>query len=97
MSGATIAKPPELTPEQKEAVKKTVLNNLRQLAAAADQYYLEYGATTTELTRLVGSGPDRYIRELKPVDGEDYSKIELKVGQPLKVKTRSGIEVEYKN
>src|SRR4026208_2539331 len=34
---------------------KAVLNNARQLAAAADQYYLENGATFADSTSLVGA------------------------------------------
>ena len=33
---------------------KAVLNNMRQLAAAADQYYLENGATTVAQSSLIG-------------------------------------------
>ena len=34
---------------------KAVLNNARQLAAAADQYFLENGVSTVTISSLVGS------------------------------------------
>ena len=34
---------------------KAVLNNARQMAAAADQYYLEYGVSTTVAANLIGA------------------------------------------
>ncbi len=51
---------------------KAVLNNLRQLAAAADQYFLEYGVSeVTEVTTdLVGA--DKYIKSLTMVANETY-------------------------
>ena len=49
---------------------KAVLCNLRQLAAAADQYFLENGAKTVSYDELVG--PKNYVKSLNPVVGEDY-------------------------
>src|SRR6185436_10042894 len=49
---------------------KAVLNNARQLAAAADQYYLESGATTVGISMLVG--PTNYVKSLITVAGESY-------------------------
>jgi type IV pilus assembly protein PilA len=50
--------------------EKTVLNNLRQLSSAAQQYFLENGASTVEFTSLVGS--DKYIKTINLVAGETY-------------------------
>jgi type IV pilus assembly protein PilA len=47
-----------------------VLNNARQLAAAADQYYLETGVTTVASADLIG--PTNYVRYQKPVGNETY-------------------------
>ena len=63
--------------------EKAVLNNLRQLSAAADQYYLEKGVTTATLYDLVGR--DKYVRRLNPVGGEDYGTLVFKQGTPLRV------------
>src|SRR5882757_7660487 len=42
---------------------KAVLNNARQLAAAADQYFLEAGVTTANLNSLIG--PTNYVKALQ--------------------------------
>jgi type IV pilus assembly protein PilA len=49
---------------------KAVLNNARQMAAAADQYYLENGATFAASTSLVG--PTSYVKALNTVASETY-------------------------
>ena len=49
---------------------KAVLNNARQLAAAADQYYLENGVTTVDLTNLVGA--TNYVKALNTTANESY-------------------------
>lgn len=75
--------------------EKAVLNNLRQLAAARDQYFLETGKTSCTYADLVGAGADKYIRELKPVAGEDYTRLSFRQGEALRVKLSSGKVVEY--
>ena len=49
---------------------KTVLNNMRQLGAAADQYFLENGTSTAAITSLVGSSA--YVKALNTVANESY-------------------------
>jgi type IV pilus assembly protein PilA len=49
---------------------KAVLNNARQMAAAADQYYLENGATFAAQASLIG--PTNYVKALNTVAGETY-------------------------
>ena len=49
---------------------KAVLNNARQLAAAADQYYLENGVTTVSQGGLVGA--TNYVKALNLVANETY-------------------------
>jgi type IV pilus assembly protein PilA len=49
---------------------KAVLNNARQLAAAADDYFQTHAATTCHLADLVGS--DNYIKTLYKVALETY-------------------------
>lgn len=53
---------------------KTVLNNLRQLASAADQYYLEKGVTQVAYTELVGT--DKYITKMNKVADELYDSVD---------------------
>jgi type IV pilus assembly protein PilA len=49
---------------------KAVLNNARQLSAAANQYFLETGATTVDSSLLLG--PTNYVKSFSPVAGEVY-------------------------
>ena len=49
---------------------KAVLNNLRQLSSAAQQYFLENGVTTVTSSELVG--PTLYIKVINTVAGETY-------------------------
>lgn len=70
--------------------EKAVMNNLRQLEAARDQYFLETGKTTCTYADLVGPGPDKYIRELKPVAGEDYASLTFSLDAPISVRLANG-------
>jgi type IV pilus assembly protein PilA len=49
---------------------KAVLNNARQMAAAADQYYLENGATSALPSSLIGA--TNYVKALNTVANEAY-------------------------
>src|SRR5262245_51038255 len=49
---------------------KAVLNNARQMSAAADQYYLEAGASYANSSLLVGS--TNYVKALNTVASETY-------------------------
>src|SRR6185503_3614955 len=49
---------------------KAVLNNARQMAAAADQYYLEAGSAYADSSNLVGA--TAYVKALNTVAGETY-------------------------
>ena len=49
---------------------KAITNNLRQLASAADQYFLENGATSVASSALVGTS--NYIKSVDQVAGETY-------------------------
>lgn len=53
-----------------ESQKKAVTNNIRQLTAAADQYFLEKGTTAVATVDLVGA--TNYVKELKQVASEAY-------------------------
>ncbi len=52
---------------------KAVTNNLRQLSSAADQYFLEKGATQVATDVLVGADSTQYIKQIATVAGETYS------------------------
>lgn len=49
---------------------KAVLNNARQMAAAADSYFLENGATFAASSSLIGA--TNYVRTLNTVALESY-------------------------
>src|SRR5882757_491668 len=49
---------------------KAVLNNARQLSAAADQYFLENGVSTVGSSDLVGA--TNYVKALNTVAKETY-------------------------
>jgi type IV pilus assembly protein PilA len=49
---------------------KAVLNNVRQLSAAADQYFLENGVSTVARDDLVGA--TAYVKALNTVAKETY-------------------------
>jgi type IV pilus assembly protein PilA len=55
--------------------EKTITNNLRQLNAAAQQYFLEHGVTSVASGDLVGSGTDKYIKSITAVFGETYPSV----------------------
>ena len=86
---------PPLDPAVAEQHRRAMLSNLRQIAAAADQYFLEHGTNRTTLAEIVG--PTKYIKALNPVDGEDYSQLVLTQGSPgFTVTTVNGVSVTYK-
>lgn len=49
---------------------KAVLNNARQLASAADQYFLETGLSSVTLSAILG--PNAYVKMLSLVANETY-------------------------
>lgn len=49
---------------------KAVLNNARQLSAAADQYFLENGVSSVASASLVGA--TAYVKAINTVAGETY-------------------------
>jgi len=63
---------PAFTKVRKTSQNKTVLNNLRQLYAAAQQYFLENGVDTVNSDQLVGNTTDFYIKSIQTVASEAY-------------------------
>jgi type IV pilus assembly protein PilA len=49
---------------------KAVLNNARQMSAAADQYFLENGVSSVGSTNLVGA--TNYVKAINTVANETY-------------------------
>ncbi|MDB6167094.1 MAG: type pilus biosis protein [Lacunisphaera sp.] len=89
-SKITQANPPAEPPPE---IKKRVLNNLRQLAAAADQFYLENGVSRASYDDLVGA--KKYVREVLPVDGENYRSIQFQQGNKIETTTSQGYLISY--
>jgi RNA polymerase sigma factor (sigma-70 family) len=74
-------------------IHKATLNNLRQIAAARDQFQLEKGRAPLSIDELVGE--TKYIRRLNPVDGESYTGLSMLPNQPLIVVNASGLTITY--
>ncbi len=53
--------------------QKAITNNLRQIAAAAQQYLLEQGASQVNEPQLEGTLSIDYVRPIARVNGETYS------------------------
>jgi type IV pilus assembly protein PilA len=61
---------------------KAVINNARQIAGAADQYYMETGKTSVQVAALIG--PSLYIKSLDTIAGETYP-VTLTQGQAITI------------
>jgi RNA polymerase sigma factor (sigma-70 family) len=79
-----------MTPRE---LKQSILNNLRQIAAAGAQYRLENGKDPESVDVLVGDAS--YIRRMHTVGGEDYSALPMGPGQLLTVTTPDGTSVTF--
>ena len=66
---------------------KAVLNNMRQLGAAADQYFLENGTSTAAIADLIGSSA--YVKALNTVANEAYP-LNFTQGNPVIVSGIAG-------
>ena len=55
---------------RQQSQDKAVLNNIRQMSAAADQYFLENGVSTVVFINLIG--PNKYVKALNTVANEWY-------------------------
>ena len=74
-------------------IQKATLNNLRQIAAARDQFHLENGRPPVSVDELVGE--TKYIRRLIPVEGENYAGLSMLPNQPLVVVSSSGLTTSF--
>ncbi|MGE9289682.1 MAG: prepilin-type N-terminal cleavage/methylation domain-containing protein [Puniceicoccales bacterium] len=71
--------------------QKTVLNNLRQIASAGQQYILEEGSDDADYASLVGT----YFATIDDVAGEDYSGLTVGSDGGTLAITVKGEEVVY--
>lgn len=67
---------------------KAVLNNVRQLSAASDQYFLENGVSTVAQTSLVGAA--NYVKALNTVAAEIYP-TSFTQGETITVSSIAGV------
>jgi len=79
---------PAINRVRASAQDKAVLNNVRSLASAADQYMTETGASTLSRGDLVGS--DKYVRVFGAVANEAYP-VAFTQGVPLTVTGIAGV------
>ncbi|MSU22981.1 MAG: sigma-70 family RNA polymerase sigma factor [Opitutus sp.] len=73
--------------------QQSMLNNLRQLAAARDQFILENGRPPSSIHEIVGAMA--YVRTVRTVGGEDYSALSMDPKQPMTITTPGGLSVTY--
>src|SRR5476651_2551739 len=52
---------------------KTVMNNLRQIQAGADIYFLEKGVSSVASSTLVGTNCSQYVKSFATVAEETYT------------------------
>jgi len=72
--------------------EKAITNNLRQIASAADQYFLENGVNEVSFEQLEGD----YFKNITPVAGESYQGMMINSDmQAISVTLPSGEVIEY--
>lgn len=69
--------------------QRAILNNLFQIAGARNQFRKAQGRLPSSIDEMVGE--KKYIRQVRPVDGEDYSTLQFGDGQKLTVTTTDGV------
>jgi hypothetical protein len=78
-------------------IMHAILENLRQLGAWADQYYLENGRNTATLADIVRTNPKAAkMMSLQSLAGEDYSQIKFEQGKPISVTTAGGFTISHR-
>ena len=65
---------PAFNKVREEARRKAIINNLRQVASAGQQYILENGVTSVKYKDLKGV----YFNDIDPVAGESYKNLTVK-------------------
>jgi hypothetical protein len=67
---------------QQARIDRTVTNNLRQLWAGSEQYFLETGVSSVASVTLVGTHSSQYVKTFTTVAGEAYPAVILQ-GQEI--------------
>lgn len=82
---------PAFSKVRESSREKAIINNLRQLDAAAQQFMLEKGVNRATYADLVGPGPDHYIRDLQSIAGERYTDLVIRESdKEIRVTTAAG-------
>jgi hypothetical protein len=80
--------------QEERTVQKGVVNNLRQIASAAQQRMLDEGVREVSLEEIVGEG--RHISDLRAILGENYEGITLGTDTTrITVRTPDGKIIKY--
>ena len=83
---------PAFTKVREQSREKAIINNLRQIAAAGQQYILENGSTQVTMGALEGT----YFSTLAPVAGESYTSVSVsESGGTLSVTTSGGQTISF--
>ncbi len=77
-----------------QSQEKAILNNLRLLNMVAEQHMVEKGVKKVRYSDIVG--PGKPLPSIKPVAGEDYSRLTFESGAELSVTTQTGKVVRHK-
>ena len=83
----------DLRKQTDASLERAINNNILQLVAVADQFYLETGKTTASFADIVG--PTKYAKRIQSVDGETYP-TSFKKGEPIVVKLKDGRTLSQK-
>lgn len=84
---------PAFNQVRQQSREKTILNNLRQIASAGQQYILENGTTQATFGLLDGT----YFATIAPVAGETYSSATVtETGGTLSVTTSGGQTITFR-
>ena len=87
---------PAFSKVREQSREKAITNNLRMIATAAQTYMLDKGVTSVSYQDIVGPGPDKYIRAITPIMGEDYTGIVVRQNSTqISVKTPDGQVITY--
>ena len=83
---------PAFNKVRQQSREKTIINNLRQIASAGQQYILETGVTQVGYADLEGD----YFPVINPVTGEVYTNITIvEEGGVITVTTAGNDEISY--
>jgi hypothetical protein len=84
------------TPDKSQAPASgndAILQNLRLLDQAANQYYAAHDTTTVTFEQLVG--PGTLLPQINSVQGEDYHSVLFLKGRPLRLYLKDGRVIVY--